>query len=174
MKLYGRPSPISLIVVILSIVATIVIHYEYQAYEERQIVIQNNHWDAWYSLWVIAAHEDVIRWQQMPLPNEGVRYWTADVAGLYDHDNPGNFWKVLADADCAPVQAIVPTPIPYKGYFFIAMDDFKENRNGFSFCAYPEVYGVTGKLTFCVNLNDTINVDNGGKPILTWPVTVVE
>jgi len=87
-------------------------------------------------------------------------FWTADVTGLYSVD-PGNgqiqlIDRRLAEADARPLKALVPKPIPYHGYYFVALDvDESENPpesfrqdtdkksgkvhhlNKFAFCAYP-------------------------------------
>jgi hypothetical protein len=128
-------------------------------------------------------------------------FWTGDVAGLYyvrpnDGTNApeiGLIPREVAEADAAPLKALVPVPVPYHGYFFIALieDDslkgsaesiFRQDTGGsppmgkvhntskFGFCAYPAEYGVTGKFTFLINENNTVfKLDNGGKPAMAWP-----
>lgn len=128
-------------------------------------------------------------------------FWAGDVAGLYyvKTGQKGTDQEIrlissgIAEADTAPLKPQVPHPIPYKGYFFVALqgDDevkgteeefYKRDTGGnremgrvhnlakFGFCAFPEKYGVTGRHTFIVNENNTIfRTDNGGKPLKRWP-----
>jgi len=127
-------------------------------------------------------------------------FWTADVAGLYSlkggekHDQELRLIeRRVAEADAKPLKPLVSAPIPYHGYFFIALDGddnmagtpdryYKQDTGGnppmgkvhntskFAFSAYPAEYGVTGKFTFLVNENNTIfRSDIGGKPVTHLP-----
>jgi hypothetical protein len=128
-------------------------------------------------------------------------FWTGDVAGLYyikSHEK-GNEKEIhlidrgVAEADGAPLKALVQSPIPYRGYVFIVLDEddtlegsderiYRQDTGGnppmgkvhntskFGFCAYPAKYGVTGHHTFIVNENNTVfKLDIGGKPVRHWP-----
>jgi hypothetical protein len=124
-------------------------------------------------------------------------FWTGDVAGLYylPAGQGATFpelrliMRKLADADAMPLQARVPEPVPYYGYYFVAMkwdasdtppsaytlDTDKKSgkvhhREKFGFCAYPEQYGVTGRETFIINEGNTIFMgDTKGVPVYAWP-----
>ena len=119
--------------------------------------------------------------------NHANDFWTGDVAGLYylrpkSGGNPPELKlieRAIAEADAKPLQPRVPSPVPYHGYFFIALDEddstdgpkdrlYKRDTGGvppmgkvhneskFGFCAYPAEYGVTGRYTFIINENNTI------------------
>jgi hypothetical protein len=128
-------------------------------------------------------------------------FWTGDVAGLYyvKSNEEGNEKEVhlidpaIAEADVRPLKALVSSPVPYHGYYFIALDEddafagsserfYKEDTGGtpamgkvhnpskFGFCAYPANYGVTGRYTFIVNETNTVfRSDNGGQPVTHFP-----
>ncbi len=128
-------------------------------------------------------------------------FWTADVAGLYyvrSHASANEpeirlIERAIAEADARSLHPLVPSPVPYEGYYFIALDEDDclagseerfyrtetggtpamgkvHNTSKFGFCAYPAEYGVTGKYTFLVNENNTVfKSDNGGKPVLHFP-----
>lgn len=102
----------------------------------------------------------------------------------------------LAMADAAPIAAApgyvgalltAKSPVPKAGYFFRAMttdetgNAYNKNMMGdgktvalntskFAFCAYPALYGKTGKMTYIVSQEGTVwKKDTGGKPVITWP-----
>ena len=114
--------------------------------------------------------------------NQVQDYWTADVTGLHTY---GVLPKELAEADAAPLKPLVPTPKPYHGYYFIALEgddtvmppnevvnydppprayrkvtDQKgekvHNYSYYGFCAYPAEYGKSGKQTFVVYEEGTV------------------
>ena len=118
-------------------------------------------------------------------------YWTADVAGLW---HAGRLIEhEVADADAAPLDALVREPVPYNGYYFIALRrdlsakgheavfaDYRADTDGsgrkvhsqrrFGYCAYPAEYGWTGRHTFIVNeYNRVLKFDRSGKPFTDWP-----
>ena len=71
----------------------------------------------------LCSAEALFRWEDRD--GNGIKdYWTADVAGLYRY---GLISREIAEADTAPLVPLVPTPIPYKGYYFRALvaDDFE-------------------------------------------------
>lgn len=128
-------------------------------------------------------------------------FWTGDVAGLfYVRPNSGEnspeialIPRAVAEADAKPLKALTSSPVPYHGYYFVALDldatlkgtgeesyrvdTLGEPRMGkvhntskFGFCAYPAEYGVTGRKTFIINENNTLfGIDLGGKPMTEWP-----
>ena len=74
--------------------------------------------------------------------------------------------KELAEADAASLRPLAEKPIPYKGYYFLALTHDEamghevlmqetDGKSGkvhhpsmFSFCAYPAEHGVTGRMTY--------------------------
>jgi hypothetical protein len=94
-------------------------------------------------------------------------FWTGDIAGLYKY---GLIERGLAEADVAPLVPLVPQPIPYRGYFFKALqqDDSEtlpvvyrqdtdqksgkvHNLGRFGFVAFPAEPGKSGKAMFLIN-----------------------
>jgi hypothetical protein len=121
--------------------------------------------------------------------NRVADFWVGDVVGLYDHGRLID--SSIAKADARPLHRLVARPIPMSGYLFVAMG-FEEgpdpgtmtpygrdtdgtgrkvhNTSSFGFCAYPAVYGVTGRNTFIINEGNTVaRFDTGGTPIVRWP-----
>lgn len=125
-------------------------------------------------------------------------YWTGDVAGLYYVISKGNGMAIhlipreLAEADAAPLNPLVPAPVPYHGYLFRAMDwddtgdkpeALKQDTDGtgalhhiekVAWCAYPSVPGETGKWTYCYALGmdgsyRLMGTHNNGQPVRRWP-----
>jgi hypothetical protein len=115
-------------------------------------------------------------------------FWTADVASLYSLVPAGGggpiqlIERALAEADGAGASR------PYRGYLFRAMEMDEEgkpyrkpdpfrpglkparNITKFAFCAYPAVYGRTGRHTFIINEGNTIlTTDAEGQPVLRFP-----
>ena len=113
-------------------------------------------------------------------------FWVGDVVGLYRY---GRLIDLsLAEADARPLRPAVPTA--RAGYYFIAMQLYGDdsgtllvygqdtdgsgrkvhNPSSFAFCAYPAVYGVTGRQTFIISEGNTIlTFDTGGTPLIQWP-----
>jgi hypothetical protein len=98
-------------------------------------------------------------------------FWTGDVASLY---RLGLIPRELAEADARPRSPLVPTPVPFRGYLFMALDfdesvtppepyrqdtDLKSGKvhhtEKFGFVAYPAEPGVTGEFIYIVNENNT-------------------
>jgi hypothetical protein len=97
-------------------------------------------------------------------------FWTGDVAGLY---RLGLIERGVAEADTKPVNPLVPSPIPYHGYYYEALlldnsvnppeaygqDPDKKsgkvhNMVRFGFVAYPASSG--GKYYFMINENNSV------------------
>jgi hypothetical protein len=113
-------------------------------------------------------------------------FWTGDVAGLY---RLGLIERGVAEADLRPIHPLVPQPIPFHGYYFLAMkrdesesppEDLQidtDKNSGkvhhltkFGFCAFPEKFGVTGKWSFIVNQNNTVFFERHNGDFLDyWP-----
>jgi hypothetical protein len=123
-------------------------------------------------------------------------FWTGDIAGLYYITTGGQeihlIPRELAEADAAPLRPLVPTPVPYHGYLFVAMDwddtgdkpeALKQNTDGSgalrhlkkaAWCAYPSVPGETGKRTYFYAMGMDgecclLGTDNEGRPVRRWP-----
>ena len=115
--------------------------------------------------------------------NQGF-FWTGDLATLADS---GAIPRALADADAAPLRPRAGGPVPYHGYLVVAMaidgrdgSPFREhadsvgrkvqNARTFGFCAYPAIYGRTGKMTVLVNEYGALfKRDTRGVPLTKWP-----
>ena len=113
-------------------------------------------------------------------------FWTADVAGLYAY---GLIDRGVAEADARPRVPLVPKPIPFHGYYFVAMEtdnsedqdetlrEDTDKKSGrvhhpakFAFCAFPAEYRVTGGNTYIVNEGNTVLWRHtGGEPVFQWP-----
>lgn len=120
-------------------------------------------------------------------------FWTGDVAGLCTLKAGGRPLALIdpgiAAADAAPLVPGIAKPMPWRGYYFVAMrlDDqglpYRQDTQGagtkgakdrnhakFAFSAYPAVYGSSGRHTFNVNEGNTIfKEDLQGKPRTVWP-----
>jgi hypothetical protein len=113
-------------------------------------------------------------------------FWTGDLAGLLRF---GLISRAVAEADLRPLVPLVRKPVPYHGYYIIAMvtdesetpiEELRQetdkksgkvhHRTKFGFCAYPVEYGVTGRNTFIVNENNTVFWRHTyGDPMDHWP-----
>jgi len=118
-------------------------------------------------------------------------FWTADVASLHSLLAPAgaadlSYQIQLIEKELAEADGSRPDARPYRGYLFQAMETdengnaYREetlppgmktkNMSKFGFCAYPAVYGRTGRWTYLVNEGNTIfRVDTEGKPVLRFP-----
>ncbi len=121
-------------------------------------------------------------------------FWTGDVAGLYKF---GLVSRQIAEADAAPINRLVEQPIPYQGYYFIALewDDSGEpperlkqvtdtsagkvhHQKRFAFCAYPARSQNANCWTYLRGFGGNMGVVLGrlakGKfePVLRWPSMV--
>lgn len=126
--------------------------------------------------------------------NRVTDFWTADVSGLYALEVNGKPLALIArevgEADATPNRTLPGGPKPHCGYYFIALErdesepggpiSYKADTDGsgrrqrhtskFGFCAYPAVYGKTGRLTYILNEGNTMfRGDFGGRPVLNWP-----
>jgi len=129
-----------------------------------------NDWAAPHAIATLCSAEADYRWYDRD--GNGIKdFWTADVAGLYRY---GLISKEVAEADTAPLVPLVPTPIPYKGYYFRALlaDDLStppvpyrqvtDPKSGavhhlekFGFVAYPAGGFFPAKYMWVVNENNT-------------------
>jgi len=115
-------------------------------------------------------------------------FWTGDVAGLYRF---GLIPRGLAEADTAPLVPLVPQPVPYRGYFFRALEVDEEDQEvyrqvtdkasgnvhhvaKFGFVAYPAESPKTGRYLWIINENCTSfrHATSGPAP-KNWPADSV-
>lgn len=122
-------------------------------------------------------------------------FWTGDVASLHTLDvgaGPINLIeRDLALADAAPLKPLAGKPIPFHGYYFVAMERdesdcifpgeiYKQDTDGkmgrvhntgtFAFSAFPAAYGKTGQRTFVIVGGYNLGTyDTNGKPVLRIP-----
>ena len=129
-------------------------------------------------------------------------FWTGDVAGLYYlRPNTGKedaeirlIPREIAEADAAPLKPLVPTPVPYRGYLFRALDEVEflqgtderfykvdtggkppmgkvHNMSKFGFVAFPIDYPRTGRTTFLIDENyGIVRIEADGQALTTWPL----
>ena len=144
--------------------------------------------EAMSSLTLVAHVEDSFK--RGDHDTNGVKdFWTGDVSDLFRlYNSAGNV--TVAEADIAPLTPLVPQPVPWNGYYFVALskgpDSYHEmhdyqtdtdnsgrkvhSKRRFGFCAYPAEYGLTGNFTFIINEENTVfRIDNGGKPLKDYP-----
>jgi hypothetical protein len=119
-------------------------------------------------------------------------FWTGDVAGLYSTIAGAGPMKLidraLAEADARPLKGLVPKPIPYHGYYFLALDvdesetppesyrqdtDKKSGKvhhlSKFGFCAYP-AGPDTGHEVWIINEGNTAFLRRDiASPPRSWP-----
>ena len=121
-------------------------------------------------------------------------FWTRDVAGLYAFQGTSGQKIYLIDPQTAQAdpqgaqsyESLRGTAQPANGYYFRSLvtdaDGEKyaqdtdgdgnawTNLNRFAICAYPEVYGVTGRMTFLVSEMGVIyKKDTEGQVVESWP-----
>ena len=113
-------------------------------------------------------------------------YWTGDVAGLWHAKRLID--RGIAEADASPLNGLVGEPVPYHGYYFVALGrdlqgnvNYKANTDGsgrlvhnssrFGYCAYPASPGWSGRVTYIINENNTIfrSLDLERSVPLDWP-----
>lgn len=125
--------------------------------------------------------------------NQVQDFWTGDVSGLYA---VSLIPRELAEADAEPLKPLVPSPVPYQGYLFRALDHDRtvqdsaesvyrqdsggkpgmgkvHNTSRFGFIAYPARFGETGRFTFSVNeIGSVVRLAEDGSGVRDWPVYV--
>ena len=107
-------------------------------------------------------------------------YWTGDVATLMDLGS--DKYPLIAGADTAPLNALVSKPVPFHGYYFVALDrdhsivppeDYRQdtdksgrkvhNLSNYGICAYPAEYTWRHRRTFIFDAaHGMCSVNNGG------------
>ena len=118
-----------------------------------------------------------------PLHNPFFRdkgYWVGDVTELY---RLGKISRELAEADTAPLNPLVPKPIPFHGYYVRAMESgisFENDRppvsfkgqtwnpNNFAILIYPEK-PAPGKRTYLMGMAGFRCRDDGWTPTFNFP-----
>ncbi len=114
-------------------------------------------------------------------------YWTGDVAGLHRF---GLIDRAVAEADARPLGPLVPRPVPWNGYLFVALEQDENevppvpyaqvtdarsgrvyNRVKFAFCAYPAEPGKSGQYIYIINENGSpFRCPVGLRPVpRNWP-----
>ena len=129
--------------------------------------MRGNEWSASAALKTLATAEANFRSNDRD-GNKVNDYWTADVTGLWHVKQL--IEREVAEADAAPLKALVDEPVPYHGYYFVALERdlyvagaypgneyYKgdtdnsglkvHNPRRFGFCAYPAHDGWTGRWT---------------------------
>lgn len=142
-----------------------------------------NETNAYAALRIIAIAEADFRANDRD--GNGVKdFWTGDVAGLYTVTGKDGLPihlidREFAEADVLPLRPVAAPPKPSHGYYFRALDidesnpdtaekQYRQDTGGnppsgkvhhpqaFGFCAYPAVWGVTGRYVYIINENNTI------------------
>jgi hypothetical protein len=109
-------------------------------------------------------------------------YWVGDVSELH------RLWKVpreMAEADVAPLHPLVPSPIPYHGYFVRALetgptggrgDDDSLSLKGktrcretFAICIYPVEEGSAEDIWLLCPFAIFRRKGRPGPPLVRWP-----
>lgn len=117
-------------------------------------------------------------------------YWTGDVSKVLKFrgiESPEDYGLALADV--APMDPLEPQPVPFHGYYFVALErdnstqppeDYRlmADESGlkvyhpsrFAFCAYPANSNWRHGLTYIINQEGVVySIDNDGKPVTEWP-----
>jgi hypothetical protein len=117
--------------------------------------------------------EEVLRPLQMPHHNEE-GYWVGDIAENY---RLGTISRKLAEADTAPLNPLVPKPIPIHGYYVRVMNSgpsgsfegLKRCRESYAILIYPAERGV-GKRTYMYMTDAYVRVrDDDWVPTYGFP-----
>ena len=115
-------------------------------------------------------------------------FWTADVAGLYEHNL---ITREMAEADAAPIRKRVDFPIAFNGYLFQAIlydqdgDRYQmdTDRNGamvknnrrFGFIAYPDNDRESEKYSYYINESGIVySIRTNGKYTSRWPQETID
>ena len=96
-------------------------------------------------------------------PTDGVGF-----PDLYKIGGPGSGGKELKLIDFSSAKA-TPGGSPRAGYLFCDVV-FEDPSFDCGLCAYPAVYGRSGRNTFMIDVTGVIyQKDTGGKPVAKWP-----
>jgi hypothetical protein len=158
--------------------------FVYHRRQKQRRALENNEVQAQEALRSLQAAEENFRSNDADR-NGVLDYWTGDVAGLHRY---GLIPASLADADAAPLQTTSKPPVPFSGYYFIALDSLEpsgeiyrqdtDGKNGkvhhrsrFAFCAFPAHYGETGRYSWVMTQDQstTVGRDVGGRPLQRYP-----
>jgi len=113
-------------------------------------------------------------------------FWTGDVS---EFSRLGLLPKEVGLADARPRTPLTPKPVPFRGYFFeaLATDDSvsppesyrqdTDQKSGkvhhlgkYAFIAYPATPGVTGRLVFIINDNNSLfYCHDATRKLSGWP-----
>ncbi len=125
--------------------------------------------------------EEVVRkLQASELNEEG--FWVGDVTELY---RLGRISRELAEADTAPLNPLVPTPIPFHGYYVRMMESGpstttlndiptplkgqKRSRETFAICIYPAEAGPDKPAWITCSFGMFRRTPGANQPVLQFP-----
>jgi len=124
--------------------------------------------------------------RRLDLDGNGVAdFWTGDVAGFY---RTGQIPFEVAAADLRPLHPVVKTPVPYRGYYFMALErddsdgeDYRQDTDGrsgavhhrsrFGFIVFPAGPGPI-PYAYILNENNSMfrkRLEPGRKLPTAWP-----
>lgn len=124
-----------------------------------------------------AVFDEMVRPLWRPPPNdEG--FWVGDVADLYQR---GIISRELAEADTAPLNPLVPRPVPFHGYFVRALESGppmtsdaptpflgEKGAKVYAFCIYPAEAGTLRYSYVVCPFGLFRKYDAGNQPQLKW------
>lgn len=124
--------------------------------------------------------KEIIQTLRVPHCNDD-GFWVGDITELH---RLGKISRELAEADTAPLNPLVPKPIPFHGYYVRAMDSGpsmstkdptpvsfkgqKRSRDNFAILIYPAEPGP-GKHTWITNRLSLLHRSDNWTPVFTFP-----
>jgi hypothetical protein len=133
----------------------------------------------WHARTIRVLGEDVLRPLRVPHLNDD-GFWVGDITENY---RLGKISRELAEADTAPLNPLVPKPVPLHGYFVRIMDSgpsFEDNkppvsfkgmkrcRDNFAILFYPAEHGP-GKYSFIQSRLGDYRRDDDWVPTFGYP-----
>jgi hypothetical protein len=178
----SRTPMILVLLILLAAGATLAFFFWYVPYRRGRQTVENER-----MVWRCLKGEDGLAPAERDFhahdrDGNGVNdFWTADLQGLY---RAGLIRRDLAEAD-----ADLPKPIPYYGYYYVALkldesvtppEPYRQDtdqksgkvhhREKFAFLAYPADPGVSGIYYLMINENNTVFRARLGAPFpKNWP-----
>jgi len=126
-------------------------------------------------------YELAVRKLRQPHHNEE-GWWVGDITELY---RLGWISREVAKADTAPLNPLVPTPVPFHGYYVRAMESGpsmtttsdeptplkgkKRSRETFSICIYPAEPGSGKSAWIMCSILELRRYDGQSGPVLQFP-----
>jgi hypothetical protein len=135
--------------------------------------------DWWHARTIRLLGEEVLRPLRAPHRNEE-GYWVGDITENY---RLGKISRELAEADTAPLNPLVPKPVPLHGYFVRVMDSgpsfendtppvslkgMKRCRDNFAILFYPAEHGP-GKSSFIHSALGVHQREDDWVPTFSYP-----